>query len=69
MELSPPREATSHAATQEIPQILWNPVGSLPCSQEASIGPYSEPDQSTPYHSILSKIYFNNIHPPTFWST
>jgi hypothetical protein len=40
------------------------PVGSLPCSQEPSTGPYPEPDQSSPYHPILSKIYFNIIHPP-----
>jgi hypothetical protein len=28
--------------------------GSLPYSQEFSTGPYPEPDQSNPYHSILS---------------
>jgi hypothetical protein len=33
------------------------PEGSLPCSQEPSIGPYSEPDQSNPYHpTYLSKL-------------
>jgi hypothetical protein len=26
------------------------PEGWLPCSQEPSTGPYSEPDQSNPYH-------------------
>jgi hypothetical protein len=30
------------------------PEGSLPCSQEPSTGPYPEPDQSNPYHAILS---------------
>jgi hypothetical protein len=30
------------------------PEGSLSCSQESSIGPYPEPDQSSPYHPILS---------------
>jgi hypothetical protein len=30
------------------------PEGSLPCSQEPSIGPYSELDQSNSYHLILS---------------
>jgi hypothetical protein len=30
------------------------PEGSLPCSQEPSTGPYTEPDQSNPYHPILS---------------
>jgi hypothetical protein len=30
------------------------PEGLLPCSQEPSTGPYSEPDKSNPYHPILS---------------
>jgi hypothetical protein len=30
------------------------PKGSLPCSQEPFTGPYFEPDQSSPYHAILS---------------
>jgi hypothetical protein len=29
------------------------PEGSLQCSQEHSTGPYPEPDESNPYHSIL----------------
>jgi hypothetical protein len=37
------------------------PEGSLPCSQELSIGPYPEPDQSSQYNSILSEIHFNII--------
>jgi hypothetical protein len=28
--------------------------GSLLCSQEPSCGPYPEPDQTSPYHPILS---------------
>jgi hypothetical protein len=32
--------------------------GSLPCSQEPSTGPYPEPDQSNPYHPILSLLIF-----------
>jgi hypothetical protein len=35
------------------------PEGSLPCSQEPSIGPYPEPDQSSPYHTVLS--IFRNL--------
>jgi hypothetical protein len=30
------------------------PEVSLLCSQEPSIGPYPEPDKSSPYHPILS---------------
>jgi hypothetical protein len=30
------------------------PEGSLPCLQESCTGPYPEPDQSKPYHPILS---------------
>jgi hypothetical protein len=33
---------------------FMEPEGSLPCSQEPSTGPYSEPDQFNPYHPILS---------------
>jgi hypothetical protein len=42
------------------------PECSLPCSQEPSTGPYPEPDQSSPYHHILSlsKIHFNIIPHP-----
>jgi hypothetical protein len=44
-------------------QQFMEPEGSLPCSQEPSTGPYPEPDQSSPYHHILSTIHFNTIHP------
>jgi hypothetical protein len=37
------------------------PEGTLPCSQESFIGLHYEPDQSNPYHPILSKIHFNII--------
>jgi hypothetical protein len=35
---------------------------SLRHSQEPSTGSYPEPDQSSPYHPILSNIHFNIIH-------
>jgi hypothetical protein len=41
------------------------PVGSLPCLQEPSTGPYSEPDEFSTYHPNLFKIQFNIILPPT----
>jgi hypothetical protein len=37
------------------------PEGSLPCSQEPSTGPYPEPDRSSSYHPILSKMYFDIV--------
>jgi hypothetical protein len=49
-------------------QHFMEPEGSIPCSQEPSNGPYSEPYQSSPHHPILSKIHFDIIHPPTSWS-
>jgi hypothetical protein len=30
------------------------PEGSLPCSKEPSTGPFPQPNQSSPYHPILS---------------
>jgi hypothetical protein len=53
-------------------QNFMEPEGSIPCSQEPSTGPYPEPYQSNPIHSILSylsKLHFNIVHPPTSWSS
>jgi hypothetical protein len=41
------------------------PEGSLPCSQEPSTGIYPEPDESSAYQPILSKIQINIILPAT----
>jgi hypothetical protein len=35
-------------------QYFMEPEGSLPCSQKPSTGPYSGPDESSPYHRNLS---------------
>jgi hypothetical protein len=61
MELSPFWDAASSRTSQH----FMESEGSLTCSQEPSTGPYPEPDQSSPYHPILSKIHFIIIHPPT----
>jgi hypothetical protein len=42
------------------------PKGSLQWSQEPSTGPYPESNQSSPYHTILSKIHFNIIYTYVF---
>jgi hypothetical protein len=50
-------------------QHFKEPEGSIPRSQEPSTGPYPEPVRSSPYRPILSKIHFNIVHSPTFWSS
>jgi len=46
------------------------PEGSLPCSQEPAIGPYPEPNESSPYHpTYFSKIHSNIILPPMLRSS
>jgi hypothetical protein len=71
MELSPSWEAANCAATQRTSQHFMEPEGSLPWLQEHSTGPYPEPDQSNPYHTIpsyLCKIHFIIVHPPPYES-
>jgi hypothetical protein len=38
------------------------PESSLQCSQEPAIGPYLEPDQSSPYHPIPVSVTSILIH-------
>jgi hypothetical protein len=70
MELSPPREATSYAAAQEIPSIVWNRKVHYRVHKSpplVTILNQISPANITP--SSLSKIYLNSIHPPLFWSS
>jgi hypothetical protein len=53
MEPSFSWEANSYSATKEIPNIFIEPEGLLLCSQEPAAGPYPDPDESSPYHTIL----------------
>jgi hypothetical protein len=53
MELSPSWEAINCAAILELVPAFTEPEGSLPCSREFTDS-YPKPDQSSPYHHILS---------------
>jgi hypothetical protein len=47
-------------------QQFMEPESSLPCSQEPSTGPYSEPDRLIPYHLIMITEY-NTYLNEKFW--
>jgi len=42
MYQGPSLEANTHSASQETTCLLMEPVGSLPCSQEPTSGPYPQ---------------------------
>jgi len=62
MEQSPSSETGSSSAGQEISRILWDPEGSLPCSQQPAVCPYTEPHMAgprVPFYRL--NIHFNII--------
>jgi hypothetical protein len=70
MELSPPREAASCVATQEIPSILWKPKVHYRVHKSPSLVHIL--NQISTVHTspcYLSKIQLNIISSPTSWSS
>jgi hypothetical protein len=69
-ELSPSWEGTNCAATQELPNILWNPKVHYHVHKSLSMVPILR--QINPVHTTPSYIYkirSNIIHPPMSWSS
>jgi hypothetical protein len=70
MRVNPSWETLSWAATQEFPNILWNPK--VYCRRHKYPPLASAPSELNPVHitsSYLLNIHFNIILSPTSWSS
>jgi hypothetical protein len=56
MEKSPSSEANSHSASHEIPRLITEPKGSLPCSQEPQ-GPTKHCSPAGSFHNTGLKSF------------
>jgi hypothetical protein len=66
METSLSWEAASYAATEEFPNILWNPMVHYRVHESPQLVPIlSQINPLNTTSSDPSKIHFNIIHPPT----
>jgi hypothetical protein len=57
------RQFCSYSRTS---QRFMEPKGSSPCSRQPSNSPYPDPDQSNPYHPILSLQDQSQYYPPIY---
>jgi hypothetical protein len=53
----------------KFPNLLLEPEGSLPLSQELTTSPYPDPDESSPRLPILFPNIHYNINPPSTHSS
>jgi hypothetical protein len=65
MKMSHSWEATSYAAAQKLPRILWNPMVHYRVHKSPTLVRFLSQIDPHTTRSYISKIHFNIIHPPT----